>query len=143
MISYYVRSSIYYMSKVTVRLSRAELQLMKHFWGRGERSVREIQESLDTSLAYTTVQTLIARLEEKGALRRTRKIGNAVMFEASVTERSIHERLIDEFLEVFGGSAQPLVAHLFESGRISLEDLQKLEKATGNEPSGKGWKPRK
>jgi BlaI family transcriptional regulator, penicillinase repressor len=131
------------MNKVTVRLSRAELQLMKHFWGRGERSVREIQESLDTSLAYTTVQTLMARLEEKGALRRTRKIGNAVMFEAAVSERSVRERLIDDFLELFGGSAQPLVAHLFESGRISLEDLQKLEEATSNQFPQKGRKPRK
>jgi BlaI family penicillinase repressor len=120
------------MSKQNVRLSKAELGVMKHFWSAGESSIREIQERLssEADLAYTTVQTLVNRLEEKGALRRTRKIGNAFMFEPTVTEQSTYRRIVDEFLELFGGSAEPLMAHLFESGKLTLKDLEKLEKAS-------------
>lgn len=120
------------MSKRSVHLAKAELQVMKQFWLHGERSIREIQEFLapDAELAYTTVQTLVNRLEEKGALRRTRKIGNAFLFEPLISEQSTYRRIVDEFLELFGGSAEPLMTHLFESGRITLGDLAKLEKAT-------------
>src|SRR5688500_10064786 len=106
---------------------------MELLWPLGEASVREIQEAIPEKgrPAYTTVQTIVQRLEQKGAVRRTRKVGNALMFEATITRRSAYRRLIDEILNLFGGSAQPLVAHLLESGKLTLEDLKELEKKGG------------
>src|SRR5947207_8638801 len=115
--------------KKTTRLSRFELEILEFLWKMGESSVRELQEAIprDSRPAYTTVQTIVQRLEQKGALRRSRKVGNALMFQATITRKSVYRRLIDELLEVFGGSAQPLVAHLLESGKLTLEDIKALE----------------
>jgi|SRR5688500_18742142 len=119
--------------KKSARLTRFELEIMELFWPLGEASVREIQEAIPEKSrpAYTTVQTIVQRLEQKGAVRRTRKVGNALMFQAVLTRKSAYRRLIDEVLDLFGGSAQPLVAHLLESGKLTLEDLKELEKKEG------------
>jgi predicted transcriptional regulator len=113
----------------TVRLTKFELELMTALWELGQASVREIQEKLPEKKrpAYTTVQTIVYRLEEKGAVRRVKKIGNAHIFEAAVTRQSTHRRLINELLDLFGGSARPLMAHLVETGKLSLEDVRELE----------------
>lgn len=102
---------------------------MQALWAIGSGSVREIQEQLPAKRrpAYTTVQTIIRRLEDKGAVRRTKKIGNAFIFEPMVTRRSAHHKLITELLDLFGGSARPLMAHLAETGKLNLEDLRELE----------------
>jgi BlaI family penicillinase repressor len=102
---------------------------MHVLWEMGSGSVREIQERLPEKRrpAYTTVQTIVRRLEEKEAVRRLKKIGNAFIFEPVVTKQSAHRRLINELLEAFGGSARPLMAHLAETGKLSLEDLRELE----------------
>ncbi len=116
--------------KKTMRLSRFELEILEFLWKMGESSVRELQEAIpvESRPAYTTVQTIVQRLEQKGAVRRTRKVGNALMFEAVVSRRSAYRRMIDELLQLFGGSAQPLVAHLLDTGKLTLEDLKALEK---------------
>ena len=113
-------------------LSRFELEIMEILWEQGESSVREVQEAVHERKrpAYTTVQTIFARLEEKKAVRRTRKIGNAFLFEPLLTRRSVYRRLIDDFLNLFGGSAQPVLTHLVETGKLSLEDLTALEQAS-------------
>jgi len=115
--------------KKPIRLTRFELEIMRVLWDLGSGSVREIQERLPEKRrpAYTTVQTIIRRLEEKEAVRRSKKIGNAFIFEPVVTRRSAHHRLINDLLEAFGGSARPLMAHLAETGKLSLEDLKELE----------------
>jgi len=102
---------------------------MHVLWEMGSGSIREIQERLPEKRrpAYTTVQTIVRRLEEKEAVRRLKKIGNAFIFEPVVTKQSAHHRLINELLEAFGGSARPLMAHLAETGKLSLEDLKELE----------------
>jgi predicted transcriptional regulator len=102
---------------------------MRELWQLGTASIREIQEHLPEKKrpAYTTVQTIVRRLEEKGAVRRVKKIGNAFIFEATVTRGMAHGRLITELLDLFGGSARPLIAHLAETGRLTLEDLRDLE----------------
>lgn len=114
-----------------VKLTKLELELMNVFWETGAASVREIQEQLPEHKrpAYTTVQTIIYRLEEKGALRRTKKIGNAHIFESLVSRKSVYRRVIDDMLELLGGSAQPLMSHLVESGRLTLEDVRAMESA--------------
>ena len=110
------------------KLSKLELQIMDALWNRGVSSVREIQETFPEKNrpAYTTVQTMVYRLEEKGAVRRTKKIGNAHIFEAVVSRSSAQRRLIDELLAFFGGS-QPVVAHLIESGNLTLDDVKDAE----------------
>ena len=115
--------------KKSIRLTRFELEIMDVLWKLGSGSVREIQELLPEKRrpAYTTVQTIVRRLEEKDAVRRLKKIGNAFIFEPLVTKKSAHHRLINELLEAFGGSARPLMAHLAETGKLSLEDLKELE----------------
>lgn len=115
--------------KKSIRLTRFELEIMHALWEIGSGSVREIQERLPEKRrpAYTTVQTIVRRLEEKAAVRRLKKIGNAFIFEPVVTKQSAHHRLINELLEAFGGSARPLMAHLAETGKLSLEDLKELE----------------
>lgn len=111
------------------RLSRLELQLMDILWRLGHAAVREVQEAIPEKRrpAYTTVQTILNRLEEKGVVRKTRKIGNAWIFEPAVNRKKTHERLIDDLLDALGGSATPLVSHLVESGRLTLEDLKEIE----------------
>ena len=110
-------------------LTRFELEIMRVLWDLGRASVREIQEKLSDKRrpAYTTVQTIVGRLEEKKAVRRLRKIGNALIFEPVITRKAVHGRLITELLQMFGGSARPLMAHLAEMGKLNLEDVRELE----------------
>jgi predicted transcriptional regulator len=110
-------------------LSRLELQIMNALWTSGALSVREIQEAFPEKdrPAYTTVQTMVYRLESKKAIRRTKKIGNAHIFEAVVSRSAAQRRLIDELLDFFGGSSQPVVAHLIESGSLTLDDVKEAE----------------
>ena len=118
-------------SKTRVKLTPFELEIMSVLWELGKGSVREIMELLPETRrpAYTTVQTIVYRLEEKGALRRARKSGNAHIFEPVVSRKEAHHRLIDDLLSLFGGSPRPLMAHLLETGRLTLEDLRSLERS--------------
>src|SRR5258705_4870154 len=106
----------------TPKVTRFELELLRQLWKLGPASVREVQESLPEKNrpAYTTVQTMIYRLEEKKAVRRVKKIGNAHIFEALVTRQAISRRLIDDLLDLFGGAATPVMSHLSGSGQLSL-----------------------
>ncbi|HET7609989.1 MAG TPA: BlaI/MecI/CopY family transcriptional regulator [Gammaproteobacteria bacterium] len=113
------------------KLSKLELKIMEALWAKGPSSVREIQESFPAKRrpAYTTVQTIVYRLEAKNALKRTKKIGNAHIFEAVVSKTAAHRKLIDDVLGLFGGRAQPLMAHLIESGQLTLADIEDARKA--------------
>jgi BlaI family penicillinase repressor len=112
------------------KLTKPELRIMEALWTHGASSVREIQERLPEKdrLAYTTVQTMVYRLEAKKAVRRVKKIGNAHVFDALISRASAQRRLVDELLSLFGGRTQPVMAHLIESGRLSLDDVQEAEK---------------
>lgn len=112
------------------KLSALELRIMSEFWSRGACSIREIHEVVvkRDRPAYTTVQTMVYRLEAKGALRRTRKIGNAHIFEATTSRASVQTRLLKELLGLFDGSAKPVMAHLVEMGKISSEDIDDAHK---------------
>ena len=120
------------------KLSKLELTVMEALWAKGPSSVREIQESFPAKRrpAYTTVQTMVYRLETKNALKRTKKIGNAHIFEAVVSKTAAHRKVIDELLGLFGGRAQPLMAHLIESGQLTLADIDDARKAL-REPAKK------
>jgi len=112
------------------KLSRLELQIMQVLWSRGALSIREIQEGFPEKdrPAYTTIQTTVYRLEAKQAVRRVRKISNAHIFEATVSRQSAQRRLIDDLLGLFGGRVQPVMAHLIESGKLSIEDVKEAER---------------
>lgn len=112
------------------KLSNLELRVMDVLWEHGPASVREVQEAFPAAArpAYTTVQTTMYRLEVKKAIRRLKKIGNAHIFEAVVTRAAAHRRLVDELVSLFGGRTQPVMAHLVESGKVTLDDLREAEK---------------
>jgi BlaI family transcriptional regulator, penicillinase repressor len=113
------------------KLSRLELQIMEALWSRGPCCVREIQESFPVKKrpAYTTVQTMVYRLEVKKALRRTKKIATALIFEAAVSREAAERKLIVDLLGLFGGRSRPIMAHLIESGTLTLDDVREAEKA--------------
>jgi BlaI family penicillinase repressor len=112
------------------KLTGLELHMMESLWNQGRLSIRELQEAFPEAErpAYTTVQSSVYRLEEKGAVRRVRKIGNAHIFEAVVSRRDASGRLIDDLLSLFGGRTQPVMAHLAESGKLTLADIRETEK---------------
>lgn len=111
------------------KLTKLELQIMEALWSRGALSIREIQEAFPEPdrPAYSTVQTTVYRLEGKKALRRVKKISNAHIFEAVVSRDAAQGRLIDDLLSLFGGRTQPVMAHLVESGKLTLDDVQEAE----------------
>ena len=118
------------MAKKLPKLARLELHILEILWSRGHASVREIQEGFpEPRPAYTTVQTTVYRLEAKLMLRRAKKISNAHIFEAVITRETAQRRLVDELLGLFGGQAQPVMAHLIESGKLTMGDIKEAEKA--------------
>src|SRR5262245_66636130 len=112
------------------KLSKLELRIMDALWTRGPSSVRELQETLPEKdrPAYTTVQTMVYRLEAKKAVRRVKKVGNALIFEARISRDSAQRRLIDDLLSLFGGRTQPVMAHLIDAGKLTLKDVQEAER---------------
>jgi BlaI family transcriptional regulator, penicillinase repressor len=112
------------------KLTKAELAIMDALWTHGAASVREIQEYLPERdrPAYTTVQTMVYRLEAKKAVRRVKKVGNAHVFEALVSRGAAQRRLIDELLSFFGGQTQPVMAHLIEAGKLTMDDVHEAER---------------
>jgi predicted transcriptional regulator len=111
------------------KFSTLELQILERFWTLGKASIREVQEAFpEPRPAYTTVQTMVYRLEQKDAVRRVRKISNAHIFEATVEPDVARHGLLDDILSLFGGRAQPMVAQLAEAGKLSLEDVRELER---------------
>jgi BlaI family penicillinase repressor len=123
------------------RLSKAEARILERFWRLGTASVREILDSLpeDEQVAYTTVQTLVYRLEEKGAVRKVKKIGNAQLFEPALSQSEFRSGLVRDILDLFGGSPRLLVSSLLETGTLTLRDLKALQ---GAAPAGKSSRGR-
>src|SRR3984885_13980018 len=121
------------------RLSKAETRILEQYWKLGTASVREVLESLteDERVAYTTVQTLVYRLEEKGGLRKVKKIGNAQLFQPALDQSQYRGRLIRDLLDLFGGSPRLLVSNLLENGSLTLRDLKALQSAARTDKNGR------
>ena len=113
------------------KLTKLELQIMEVLWTRGPCAIREIQEAFPkrNRPAYTTIQTTVYRLEDKKTLRRARKISHAHIFEPLISRSAAQNRLIDDLLALFGDRLQPVMAHLIESKRLTLDDIREAEKA--------------
>lgn len=124
------------------KLSKLEYRVMEALWVHGELSIREIQESFPARRlpAYTTIQTTIYRMEAKGVVKRVGKIGNFHIFAAAVSQQEAERKLIDEFLDFFGGQSQLMMARLVESGRLSLADVREVEKVLERTTDGKAKK---
>lgn len=122
------------------RLSKAEARILQQYWKLGTSSVREILDSLpeDERVAYTTVQTLVYRLEHKGALRKVKKIGNAQLFEPAINQSQFRSGLVRDLLDLFGGSPRLLVSNLLETGTITLRDLRALQNAAPRSRTSRG-----
>ena len=112
------------------KLSRLEFRTMEVLWERGPCAIRDILAAFPAKKkpAYTTIQTTVYRLEIKNIVRRVKKVGNFHIFEALISRKDAQRRLIDELLAFFGGSSQPVMAHLIESGKLSLEEIEDAEK---------------
>jgi predicted transcriptional regulator len=112
------------------RLSKLEIQIMETLWTRGEASIREMQDGFPARKrpGYTTVQTTVYRMEAKKVVRRVRKVGNFHMFAAAVSRDAAQRRLVDDLLAMFGGQSRPVVAHLIEAGKLTLDDVEFAEK---------------
>ena len=112
------------------RLSKLEFQIMEALWAKGDSSIREIQESFPEKRrpAYTTIQTTVYRMEAKGVIKRVKKVGNFHIFAAAISRDTAQRRLVDDLLAIFGGRTQPVMAHLIESGKLSLEDVKDAER---------------
>jgi BlaI family transcriptional regulator, penicillinase repressor len=113
------------------KLTRLELRIMETLWAKGPSSIRELLEAFpeDERLAYTTIQTVVYRLEAKKAIRRSSKVSNAHVFEAVVSRTSAQHRMIDDLVALFGGQRLPIVTHLIESGRLTPEEVREAQKA--------------
>lgn len=113
------------------KLTKLELQIMETLWSLGASSIREVQEAFPERdrPAYTTIQTTVYRMERKKILRRAKKISNAHIFEAVISRHAAQGRLIDDLLGLFGGRTQPVMAHLIESGKLTMDDVREAEKA--------------
>ena len=111
------------------KLTSLELRIMEALWTRGNASIREIQETFPEKgrPAYTTIQTTVYRLEKKNAVRRIKKVGNFHIFQAAVSRELAQRKLIDDLLALFGGRTQPVMSHLIESGKLTLEDVKEAE----------------
>jgi len=112
------------------KLSRLDFQIMEVLWTKGDSSIREIQESFPPKRrpAYTTIQTTVYRMEVKEVVRRTKKVGNFHIFAPCISRDAAQRTLIDDLLAMFGGSSKPVMAHLIDSGKLSLDDIQEAEK---------------
>jgi len=116
------------------RLSKLEFQIMEKLWAQGECSIREIQESFPAKRrpAYTTIQTTVYRMELKAVVRRVKKVGNFHIFAAIISRDAAQRTLIEDLLAMFGGRSQPVMAHLIELGKLSLEDVREAERTLKN-----------
>jgi BlaI family penicillinase repressor len=116
---------------VEPKLSKLEFQIMEGLWTQGELSIRDIQETFPAKHrpAYTTIQTTVYRMEAKGIVRRVKKVGHFRIFAAAISRNAAQRRLIDDLLALFGGRSQPVMAHLIESGKLTMEDVKEAEKA--------------
>jgi BlaI family transcriptional regulator, penicillinase repressor len=120
------------------RLSKLEFQIMEALWANDEASIREILDALPARRrpAYTTIQTTVYRMEAKGVVRRVKKVGNFHVFAPAISRDAAQRRMVDELLALFGGRPQPVMAHLVETGKLTLDDVKEAEKLV-REHSGK------
>jgi BlaI family transcriptional regulator, penicillinase repressor len=116
------------------KLSKLEFKIMETLWGKDECSIRDIQESFPAKKrpAYTTIQTTVYRMEAKGIVNRTKKVGNFHLFAPAISRDAAQRRLMDDLLALFGGRGQPVMAHLIESGKLSMEDVKEAERLLRN-----------
>jgi predicted transcriptional regulator len=112
-------------------LTKPEMQILEVLWTKGACSIREIHDALPAKgrPAFTTVQTVVYRLEKKKALRYVKRISKANIFEPAISRDEAQGTLVDELLALFGGRPKPVMARLVESGRLTLDDIKEAEEA--------------
>ena len=133
----------------TPRFSAGELEIMSMLWAQAPLTLAEAHRcfgEFGRPVGYTTMQTRLNRLVEKGTVRRSRS--RPAKYEAAVNPEEVGARLIDVLLDkVSQGSVVPLVAHLISGRPLSAEEIRQLRRliaeaeASGKTARGKGDKP--
>jgi BlaI family transcriptional regulator, penicillinase repressor len=111
------------------RLSRLQLAIMQVLWDRGRASVAEIREALEPqrSLAYSTVATLLGRLERRKLVRHQAE-GRTYVYQPAVPQDRIQDSVVSDLVErVFDGSPAQLVSHLLETHEVNREELAQIQ----------------
>lgn len=109
-------------------LGERELDIMTVLWHEGSGTVTEVQATLGTPLAYTTVLTILRNLEAKGFLRRVEE-GRAHRYFPKVKQRAAQRRAVRRLIDtLFLGSPEALLAQLVDDHDLTAEELQRLAK---------------
>ena len=113
-----------------MKLSNFELEVMQLFWKYPESSAPVIHQFIkpERHVSYSTVKTIIDRLEKKGALKRIRNQGRTILYNTCIEKSQLRKPMIKDFIKrVFLGNSKPLLAHIIEEEELSLEDISYLE----------------
>ena len=118
-------------------LTPLELQMMQVLWREGPSNVQEVQANLLTEppLAYTTVQTVLNNLEQKGKVKRTLK-GRAFTYRATASKDKAMLGLVKELVEkMFGGSSEDLVMSLIKARQVDPARIAELARRLAQDES--------
>ncbi|NVJ51369.1 MAG: BlaI/MecI/CopY family transcriptional regulator [Gammaproteobacteria bacterium] len=113
-----------------MRLSDFELEVIQLFWQYPQLSAPQVHEMLGTAkgVTYSTIKTIIDRLEKKQALVRSEKQGRTIFYQASIASDAVRKPVIQSLIEkVFGGKQRSLMAHLIRDEKLSADDLDYLQ----------------
>ena len=125
---------------MSIRLSEFELDVMTHFWSDHELSAPELFERIGNArgVAYSTVKTIIDRLEEKGAIERVSNRGRTIIYSPIVKRERVRKPLVKAFLRrLFGNDLRPLFAQLLQDEKLSAEELEYLRKLVADAEQSK------
>jgi BlaI family penicillinase repressor len=125
---------------MSIRLSEFELDVMTHFWSDHELSAPELFERIGDArgVAYSTVKTIIDRLEEKGAIERVANRGRTIVYSPIVKRERVRKPLVKAFLRrLFGNDLRPLFAQLLQDEKLSAEELEYLRKLVADAEQSK------
>jgi BlaI family transcriptional regulator, penicillinase repressor len=113
-----------------MKLSEFELEVMQYLWKHPESTAPEVHEQIVQSkeVTYSTVKTIIDRLEKKGAIERVRQVGRSIIYGPSIKPEALQKPMFTSFIDkVFGGNKHSLFAHLFKDDKLSDDDIDYLE----------------
>jgi len=113
-----------------VKLSGRQLDIMRVLWEFGEATVADLQQRMpiDPPLAYSTVATVLSRMEQKGLVRH-RSEDRMFFYQPAVSEEEAGQTMVEDLVDrVFGGSPAELVNHLLDSDHVDAAELARIKK---------------
>jgi len=113
-----------------MKLSEFEIEVMQCLWQKGEATAPELHAMIEQhkDVTYSTVKTIVDRLEKKGAVERVKQYGRTIVYAASVNQDELQTPMLKSFIKrVFGGDKRPLFAHLLQDEKLSDSEVEYLE----------------